>query len=681
MSSSKKLLQSASGYINQSGGGLSGDGLFKVHIHEGDGADPRSMNVGIDLDTEGGLVWIKSRDSAYNHLLSDTERGANKNIYANAETAEQSTTNAIKSFTSTGWTMGDRWQLNENNKHYVSWTFRKAEKFFDIQTWTGDGTNNRAIAHNLNHAVGAIFIKVTSGVTDHWIVYHRSLGYQKLLRLNLTGAAWTQSRFGNQNATSSYFYVDNNNECNTSGYTYVAYLFAHNDGDATFGDGTQDFIKCGTYTGGSVPSNSIYKIDLGFEPQWVLIKRTDATGNWTMWDTTRGMPSTEGARASGAVSWSNYNGSEELFANTSAAVSGFGGQQYGTIHPYAEGFGSSSNNTAYNQQAVPSIPQVAGEYVYIAIRKTPMTAPTTSSEVFDVKTYTGSSNFTSLSGLGMDVVDMTTNFIRGGSGAGTLLWTRLGGHGGLETDSTNKMGNTTDTLQFEFNNKITITGGNTGSNGSTYVQHLWRRAPKFFDVVSYLGNATARTIQHNLQASPELIIFKTLSHDSSQGWETWWAENNTQPYSLFLNQNYGQGYSSHAVNTATATSFNIPSGNADVNSNGKGYIALLFATLSGISKVGTFTHPTGAGGSGQSQIDCGFSAGSKYILLKRYSGSGDWYVFDSVRGYGSGNDPYHKYNTDDAEVTNSNVLAAYSAGFQATSNIPSGDYIFYAISA
>ena len=150
---------------------------------------------------------------------------------------------------------------------------------------------------------------------------------------------------------------------------------------------------------------------------------------------------------------------------------------------------------------------------------------------------------------------------------------------------------------------------------------------------------------------------------------------------MFLNQNYGQGYSSHAVNTATATSFNIPSGNADVNSNGKGYIALLFATLSGISKVGTFTHPTGAGGSGQSQIDCGFSAGSKYILLKRYSGSGDWYVFDSVRGYGSGNDPYHKYNTDDAEVTNSNVLAAYSAGFQATSNIPSGDYIFYAISA
>ena len=179
------------------------------------------------------------------------------------------------------------------------------------------------------------------------------------------------------------------------------------------------------------------------------------------------------------------------------------------------------------------------------------------------------------------------------------------------------MGNTTDTLQFEFNNKITITGGNTGSNGSTYVQHLWRRAPKFFDVVSYLGNATARTIQHNLQASPELIIFKTLSHDSSQGWETWWAENNTQPYSLFLNQNYGQGYSSHAVNTATATSFNIPSGNADVNSNGKGYIALLFATLSGISKVGTFTHPTGAGGSGQSQIDCGFSAGSKYIQKKR----------------------------------------------------------------
>ena len=65
MSSSKKLLQSASGYINQSGGGLSGDGLFKVHIHEGDGADPRSMNVGIDLDTEA---------VSYTHLTLPTNR-------------------------------------------------------------------------------------------------------------------------------------------------------------------------------------------------------------------------------------------------------------------------------------------------------------------------------------------------------------------------------------------------------------------------------------------------------------------------------------------------------------------------------------------------------------------------------------------------------------------------------
>lgn len=681
MSSNKKLLQSSSGYINQSSGGLSGDGLFKVQLYVGN-ATARNITTGIDLANEGGLVWGKARSGAYNHWLYDTARGAEKPLVANTDGAEQSTSGAgLTAFNSNGFSLSasNWWNENQSNIAEVAWTFRKATKFFDIVTYTGDGsTSGRQIAHSLGSVPGMIIFKRTDSASQ-WIVYHRSIGETKFLYLNANDSAQNSLYYFNNTApTSTHFTVRNNGNVNANGGTYVAYLFAHNDGDGGFGDGTQDFIKCGTYTGGAVPSNSIYKIDLGFEPQWVLIKRTDASGDWTLWDTTRGMPSKEGARASYHYSYTYYNASEELIANSNAEVSGFGGIQYGAIHPYARGFGSSSNNTRYNQHAVPSIPQVAGEYVYVAIRKTPMTAPTTSSEVFDVKTYTGSSNFTSLSGLTTDVVDMTTNFIRSGYGSGTLLSSRLTGHTSLKPWTTNQAGDTTDTVQFGFNNKITITGGNTGSGGSTYVQHFWKRAPKFFDVITYLGTGSTISLDHNLQATPELIIVKVITGGTNSGWETYWGQSG----SLFLNTNEASGStSSNIFSNVTSTQFSINGGADATNDSGASYVALLFASLSGISKVGTFTHPTNVGGTGQSQIDCGFSSGSKYILLKRTDSSGDWYVFDSVRGYGSGYDPYYKYNTDDAEVTNSNVLASYSSGFQANANIPSGNYIFYAISA
>ena len=71
--------------------------------------------------------------------------------------------------------------------------------------------------------------------------------------------------------------------------SFVAYLFAHNDGDGEFGpDGDADIIKCGSYTGNGSANGP--EIDLGFEPQWVLIKAQQSTGNWFMFDTMRGMP-------------------------------------------------------------------------------------------------------------------------------------------------------------------------------------------------------------------------------------------------------------------------------------------------------------------------------------------------------------------------------------------------------
>ena len=115
----------------------------------------------------------------------------------------------------------------------------------------------------------------------------------------------------------------------------------------------------------------------------------------------------------------------------------------------------------------------------------------------------------------------------------------------------------------------------------------------------------------------------------------------------------------------------------DVNAGlGYTYIAFLFATLAGVSKVGGVTH------SGTTNVDCGFSNGSRFVLLKRTDATGDWYVWDSVRGIkstGNSYDPYFLLNENQAHNSSTNYLAPLSSGFTITSNFTAGTYLFYAI--
>jgi hypothetical protein len=116
------------------------------------------------------------------------------------------------------------------------------------------------------------------------------------------------------------------------------------------------------------------------------------------------------------------------------------------------------------------------------------------------------------------------------------------------------------------------------------------------------------------------------------------------------------------------------------NVSGSTYIAYLFATLDGVSKVGSYTG-TGA----DLNVDCGFSAGARFILIKRADSTGDWYYWDSVRGIAVGNDPYLLLNSTAVEVTGTDYIDPLSSGFTVTSSAPAalnasgGTYIFLAI--
>jgi hypothetical protein len=215
--------------------------------------------------------------------------------------------------------------------------------------------------------------------------------------------------------------------------------------------------------------------------------------------------------------------------------------------------------------------------------------------------------------------------------------------------------------------------------GFSYTPVYWsfRRAPGFMDVVCDTGTGSAHTITHNLGAVPELMIRKKRS--AVDNWIVY-ANNDPTDY-LVLNSTAATADLDTMWNDTAPTSTVFTVGtNDDVNQNTGTFVTYLFATLAGVSKVGSYT------GNGSSQtINCGFTGGARFVLIKRINSTGDWYVWDSARGIVAGNDPHLSLNTNAGQVTTDDSVDTNSTGFivnqlAATNiNVSSASYIFLAI--
>ena len=633
--------------------------IFATHLYTGNGST-QTINNGIDLAGKGGFVWLKTRNAVGTHRLYDTQRGVNSQLRLPSTDAADniSGSGVFDSFNANGFTLGAN-GANQPGETYASWTFREQPKFFDVVTYTGDGVAGRQIAHNLGSAPGAIIVKCTSVARD-WAVWQNTLSDGTYLKLNTTDSVITNTSFqvfgDSSGQTSTYFTVGKsgagvNGLTNANGGTYVAYLFAHNAGG--FGlSGTDNVISCGSYTtnGSGVITSPV---NLGYEPQWILSKRVDSTGNWRMLDVMRGDGS-----ADGNISNQNY-----LYSNLSDAESG---PTYGEPAPTATGFTVTASTAS-------------STYIYIAIRRGPMRTPTTGTSVFDPEAYTGTSaTRTITSGF---PVDLSISKIRSQGFPGGWFDRLRGALQVIRSSSTDPEATSADSLT----SFASMTGVVLGSDGSgrintspdTYAMWNFRRAPGFFDEVCYTGTGSARTVAHNLAAVPEMMIVKRRS--GAADWAVYASAIGNTKF-LLLNST-GDTITDNVWNntTPTATEFSVRDQNT-VNASGSTYVAYLFATVAGVSKVGSYT------GTGATQvINCGFTGGARFVLIKRSSGTGDWYVWDSARGIVAGNDPYLLLNSTAAEVTNTDYVDTASTGFEISSTAPAainasgGTFIFLAI--
>jgi len=609
------------------------DDVFSTTLYEGkstlSGNVVVDVQTGIDNVNETTLVWIKNRDASFSHKLgilsgnqfleSDNTSGQSSNLQISALTDGV----RLPSYSAYG---------NRNGENFVCWNFKAEPGFFDVVTYTGNGTAGRTIAHNLGSVPGMIIVKRTDA-SNSWSVFHRSLGGTHYLELETSGSAGPNaSKWNNTNPTSTHFTLGNSVTVNNNGGTYVAYIFAHDD--AVFGtDGDESIIKCGSF---NTPSSGKTSVNIGFEPQFVLLKETSGTGNWFLLDTMRGMPNTVGGPTYSMANLANAEVTGgALFAATSTGFDHEG--QFG------------NNNT----------------FIYMAIRR-PHKPPEAATEVFAMDTgSTSSTTPTFDSGFVVDAA-LEDNYLHARLCGPQSMFTYLA------------RANNADTLSTWDSNL-----GWAKSYNSSTLSYMFRRAPGFMDVVVYDGdNANVLNIPHNLTVKPEAMIIK--NRELAVSWAWYDAVNGATNY-MQINDTGSSAASSGFWNDTEPTSsvFTVGTNSLSVNGrvgDGETHVAFLFATLPGISKVGSYS------GTGSAiNVDCGFTNGARFILIKRSNGTGDWYYWDTFNGIVSGNDSYNRLNLSPSRVTGTDYIDPLSTGFTVTSSAPAalnatgGTYLFLAI--
>lgn len=535
------------------------DDVFSTWLYTGTGA-AQTITNGIDLAGKGGMVWLKGRSGATDHAIYDTARGATFDLTTTSTAAQTAQATGVTAFGATGFTFGALAKLNTSAAIYAAWAFRKAPKFFDVVTYTGDGAANRAIPHSLGVAPGFITSKATS-TTGNWNCYHKDASGDLVLN---TTAAQTASRTLITAASASTFTVSG--AANTNAVSYVAYLFAHD----TAADG---LIQCGVFT---TDANRAAVVDTGWEPQFLLVKGTATVSNWTMLDSIRGF--TANAASNGAVLNANATSTEALSNNPVITATGF----------------YTNTNT--------STVAVSSSYVYIAIRR-PNKPPSGGAQIFQPTRYTGTNTDNQLLStvIAPDLVMLRQLTGSGAGYEGFVVGDRLRGQSWLKTGVAQAETTTADGLDqqlvggaeygtsFSSMNGVWI-GNNTGAtaaainvNANTtannHVALAFKRAPGVFDACAIAGTSN---IRHSLGAQPELVFLKKRASPDS-----WWVYHKDAPSQMFtLNtQNAAIANTVFGAPTATVVPLTLSAeggvASVSVTNGGTGYTSAPSVSFSG----------------------------------------------------------------------------------------------------
>jgi len=239
---------------------------FDTNLYGGSNGDIRVQNAGFQPD----FIWIKSRQ-IQGHVLVNSIGGGGEILQSN--TASTPLTGITKPiiFDSNGFTSTT--DIHTNGYGYAAWQWKQSPTAgFNIVSYTGDGTNNRAISHNLGVTPEFIIVKDRT-IAYNWDIYHRDLGISATLIFTDAGTR-NYSAFGSTAPNSSNFFTQNS-YTNTSGSRMIAYLWASVPG----------FSKMGSFTGNASTDGPF--VYCGFRPRFIITKNLTNGAFWVIHDTAR----------------------------------------------------------------------------------------------------------------------------------------------------------------------------------------------------------------------------------------------------------------------------------------------------------------------------------------------------------------------------------------------------------
>ena len=591
------------------------------------------------------LVWIQNRSSSggYFNAVMDSIRGATAIISTNSTGVETTSyTQELTSFDSNGFTLGTGGgnYVNRSGDDYVAWCFNagsgsaasntdgnitstvkaNTDAGFSIVSWQGAGTGGNYIGHGLGVKPQLIIIKNRDNARN-FRTYVEALGATKFINLDTTEAAATYGSFGDTEPTTDVFYTSTvsaaDRATNYAGEDFIAYCFHDVTG----------YQKIGTYTGTGAADN---RVETGFQPAFILFKRTDSADRWLIADNKRADALT--------------NMDDFLDAQDTAQEGSFGATN--GIDFLSDGFSINTTDGVLNASS--------GTYIYLAIAADPDTTTPTVENSFDVVTYTGT-------GSSQDIEtdfkpDLVWVKIRTQAYAHNWMDSIRGVNKQIRSSGTNAE-ITNDTLITSFNdNGFTVgTGSDSNKSGDDFVAWCWKAGdhddnlPEIntegtidstvsvndaagFSIVKFttnLSSGQSTTVGHGLSNPPEIIIQKNLSNPYN-----WWVSIDgisgfSQDDYLSLNQNIDKENISQPFGRATSDVFSVSE--AFMGSGTQNSIAYCWYSVTGHSSIGSYT---GEGSSGKT-ITTGFRP--RWVMIKRTDADNDWVIIDSERDT---TDPY-----------------------------------------
>ena len=266
---------------------------FNTKLYTGTGSAQNITGIGFQPD----FIWGKTRadngsSSQTNHILTDSVRGAGKNLFSDRNVSERTNSARHSGFLSDGFSVGDDGQVNTNTNTYVAWNWlaggsassnsdgsitssvsANTTAGFSIVSFTGNATTGATIGHGLGVTPDVIIAKSRAS-DDNWGFFHSSFSSQEYMFLNTTSAKASASSVWNALPSSSVFTVGDNASVNDNG-NMIAYCFAEKKG----------YSKFGSYTGnGNADGTFVYT---GFKPAMLIMKASSGTSNWTILDNKR----------------------------------------------------------------------------------------------------------------------------------------------------------------------------------------------------------------------------------------------------------------------------------------------------------------------------------------------------------------------------------------------------------